>query len=174
MFLGSRCGGMLAVPITLLLIRQWGWRWSFVTVGSVGIVWAAAWYWRYRDRPADHPGMSPTELAWIEQDAVRVSARVDTPWRALLTNRNLYTICVMYFAFGYGLYFYFTWLPTFLIRELHFSLLAGGIFAALPFLLAGSPMSSAAGRPIGSLPVEACESPDAVWAAARLRRAPRF
>ena len=81
--------------------------------------------------------MSPTELAWIEQDTVRVSAQVDTPWRALLTNRNLYTICVMYFAFGYGLYFYFTWLPTFLIRELHFSLLAGGIFAALPFLLAG-------------------------------------
>jgi ACS family glucarate transporter-like MFS transporter len=137
MFLGSRCGGMLAVPITLLLIRQWGWRWSFVAIGSVGTIWAAAWYWWYRDRPADHPGMSTTELAWIKQDAVRVSAGVDTPWRALLTNRNLYTICVMYFAFGYGLYFYFTWLPTFLIRELHFSLLAGGIFAALPFLLAG-------------------------------------
>jgi nitrate/nitrite transporter NarK len=44
----------------------------------------------------------------------------------------------MYFAFGYGLYFYFTWLPTYLIRELGFSLLAGGAFAALPFLLAGA------------------------------------
>ena len=43
----------------------------------------------------------------------------------------------MYFAFGYGLYFYFTWLPTYLIKVLGFSLLGGGIFAALPFLLAG-------------------------------------
>jgi nitrate/nitrite transporter NarK len=43
----------------------------------------------------------------------------------------------MYFAFGYGLYFYFTWLPTFLIRVLGFSALAGGLLAALPFLLAG-------------------------------------
>src|SRR5213075_1844830 len=43
----------------------------------------------------------------------------------------------MYFAFGYGLYFYFTWLPTFLIRVLGFSVKAGGFFAALPFLLAG-------------------------------------
>ncbi len=43
----------------------------------------------------------------------------------------------MYFAFGYGLYFYFTWLPTYLIKQLGFSLLAGGLFAALPFLLAG-------------------------------------
>ncbi len=41
------------------------------------------------------------------------------------------------FAFGYGLYFYFTWLPTYLIRELGFSLLAGGLFSALPFVLAG-------------------------------------
>jgi len=137
MFLGSRVGGMLAVPITLLLIRRWGWRWSFVAVGSVGLVWAVAWYRWYRDRPADHPGMTPAELAWIEQDAARESGQSPTPWRALLTSSNLYTICVMYFAFGYGLYFYFTWLPTFLIRELHFSQLAGGIFAALPFLLAG-------------------------------------
>ena len=43
----------------------------------------------------------------------------------------------MYFAFGYGLYFYFTWLPTYLIRELGFSMLAGGLLSALPFALAG-------------------------------------
>ena len=58
-------------------------------------------------------------------------------WRALLRSRNLYAICGMYFAFGYGLYFYFTWLPTYLIKVLGFSLLGGGLFAALPFLLAG-------------------------------------
>ena len=137
MFLGSRCGGMLAVPLTLFLIRQWGWRWSFVTVGTVGLVWAAAWYVWYRDRPADHPGVSDQELRWIQQDGESSVGPALTPWRDLLTSRNLYTICLMYFAFGYGLYFYFTWLPTFLIRELRFSLLAGGIFAALPFLLAG-------------------------------------
>jgi nitrate/nitrite transporter NarK len=43
----------------------------------------------------------------------------------------------MYFAFGYGLYFYFTWLPTYLITVLGFSAFGGGVFAALPFLLAG-------------------------------------
>jgi nitrate/nitrite transporter NarK len=43
----------------------------------------------------------------------------------------------MYFAFGYGLYFYFTWLPTYLIKVLGFSRFGGGLFAALPFLLAG-------------------------------------
>ncbi len=151
LFLGSRVGGMLSAPIALLLIRQWGWRASFVGFGTLGIVWAAAWHAWYRDRPSDHPGVTAEELAWIEQDgragsdgreATRAPRSTTgetpaTPWRLLLTSRNLYAICAMYFAFGYGLYFYFTWLPTFLIRVLGFSLRAGGLFAALPFVLAG-------------------------------------
>jgi ACS family glucarate transporter-like MFS transporter len=136
LFLGSRVGGMLSAPVALLLIRQWGWRAAFVLFGTLGVVWAAAWHTWYRDRPADHHAVNAGELAWIEQDG---GAReiVGTPWRALLTSRTLYAICGMYFAFGYGLYFYFTWLPTFLIRELGFSLLAGGLLSALPFALAG-------------------------------------
>jgi len=141
LFLGSRVGGMLSAPIALLLIGRWGWRASFVAFGTLGIVWAAAWHAWYRDHPSDHPEVNAGELAWIEQDQVRRATSdvrgAATPWRLLLASGNLYAICTMYFAFGYGLYFYFTWLPTYLIRELHFSLLTGGLFAALPFLLAG-------------------------------------
>ena len=43
----------------------------------------------------------------------------------------------MSFTYGYGLYFYFTWLPTYLIRVLGFSALSGGLLAGLPFLCAG-------------------------------------
>ncbi len=43
----------------------------------------------------------------------------------------------MYFAYGYGLYFYLTWLPTYLTQVLGFSAVSGGMFAALPFLCAG-------------------------------------
>ena len=143
LFLGSRVGGMLAAPIALLLVARYGWRTSFVIFGALGMVWAAAWYACYRDRPEDHPAITREELAWIQQDGLNEGLRatgnghVDTPWAALLRSRNLYAICAMYFAFGYGLYFYFTWLPTYLITELGFSLFKGGFFAALPFLLAG-------------------------------------
>lgn len=138
LFLGSRLGGMLSAPIALLVIAKWGWRASFVFFGALGIVWAAAWYAWYRDRPEEHPGVTAEELAWIQQDAGPAADAVHaTPWRAILGSRNLYAICAMYFAFGYGLYFYFTWLPTYLIQVLGFSLVSGGLFAALPFLLAG-------------------------------------
>ena len=137
MFLGSRLGGMLASPVALLLIARWGWRATFAGLGLLGLGWALAWFLWYRDDPAQHPAVTPAELAWIGQDPGRDAAVPATPWRALLGSRNLYAICAMYFAFGYGLYFYFTWLPTYLIRVLGFSLVSGGFFAALPFLLAG-------------------------------------
>ena len=137
MLLGSRVGGMISVPLALLVISLWGWRASFVIFGLTGVVWAIAWHRWYRDEPRDHPDISAEEVAWIEQDRGARPAHVPVPWRALLASRNLYAICAMYFAVGYGLYFYFTWLPTYLIKELGFSTLAGGLFAALPFLLAG-------------------------------------
>jgi len=144
LFLGSRLGGAITAPIALVLIQRWGWRISFVVFGVFGIVWAVAWYRSYRDRPSEHADVDREELAWITQDEETpngqrpTSKDEPTPWRALLTSPNLYAICAMYFTFGYGLYFYFTWLPTYLVRELRFSMVAGGFFSALPFLLAGA------------------------------------
>jgi len=142
LFLGSRLGGAITAPIALVLIRQWGWRLSFVVFGAIGIVWAAVWYRSYRDRPSEHPDVDRHELAWIHQETPNAQLSTPTegptPWRQLLTSPNLYAICAMYFTFGYGLYFYFTWLPTYLIRELRFSEVAGGFFSSLPFLLAGA------------------------------------
>jgi MFS transporter, ACS family, glucarate transporter len=144
MFLGSRVGGMLSAPIALLIVARWGWRASFVAFGTLGLVWAAAWFTWYRDDPAEHPDVDGEELALIQsQKGARADVgrpfqgRRETPWADLLRSRNLYAICAMYFAFGYGLYFYFTWLPTYLITVLGFSVFSGGLFAALPFVLAG-------------------------------------
>jgi ACS family glucarate transporter-like MFS transporter len=127
LFLGSRLGGAMAPALSLLVIGAWGWRASFAVFGVLGFVWAAAWYRWFRDEP---PGDLPPEGG-----SHTLSTKI--PWSRMLRSRNLYAICTMYFALGYGLYFYFTWLPTYLIRELGFSLLAGGLFAGLPFVFAG-------------------------------------
>jgi ACS family glucarate transporter-like MFS transporter len=138
MFLGSRLGGMLSAPIALLLIGTLGWRASFWVFGAIGFVWAAAWARWYRDSPSEHPAVNAEELAWIQQDGARPEGPpAPTPWRALLTSRSVWAICAMYSAYGYGLYFYLTWLPTYLVSELGFSALGSGFFASLPFLLAG-------------------------------------
>jgi ACS family glucarate transporter-like MFS transporter len=137
---GTRVGGMIGVPLVLVLIERWGWRSSFVIVGSVGIVWAAAWFAWFRDTPASHPSVSRAELEWIRHDGASVEGHglTSTPWAAILRSRNLYAICAMYFTYGYGLYFYFTWLPTYLIKVLGFSLVGAGLLSGLPFVFAGA------------------------------------
>jgi nitrate/nitrite transporter NarK len=148
LFLGSRLGGALAPALTVLVITQWGWRATFVVFGSIGVLWAVAWYVWFRDNPDDHRAMTAEELAVIREEDVSASSRqalargpaaaVAVPWRAVFASRTVLAICAMYFAFGYGLYFYFTWLPTYLTRVLGFSALAGGVLAGLPFVLAGA------------------------------------
>ncbi len=128
LFLGSRLGGALAPAVTVLLIRKWGWRESFYFLGSLGVAWAFCWYRWFRDEP---PWQAAAPAGGEEAAPV-------VPWRALLRSRNLRKICAMYFTFGYGLYFYFTWLPTFLVQSLGFSVSAGGVLAGVPFLLAGA------------------------------------
>ena len=81
--------------------------------------------------------MTREELAQINEGSSvgGMENGAGTPWRALLRSRNLYAICAMYFAFGYGLYFYFTWLPTYLNQERGFSWEAMGWISSLPFIL---------------------------------------
>lgn len=137
LFLGSRLGGAVAPLLAIFVIQLLGWRMSFVVFGVIGIVWAVWWARWFRDDPADHPSVNAAELAWIRQSPRAETANAPVPWAALRRHPNLYAICGMYFAFGYGLYFYFTWLPTYLIQVLGFSAFAGGLFSGLPFVLAG-------------------------------------
>jgi sugar phosphate permease len=144
---GARLAGAITPPIVAWIMLQWGWRTAFVVFGLVGFVWAAFWYWYYRDRPEDHPKLNEAELAVIREvggtpGAARAHGHgggggAKVPWRVLLRSRNMWTICLMYFCYVYTFWIFLTWMPTYLIESRGFTLLAGGIFAGLP-LLAGA------------------------------------
>ena len=52
---GSRLGAAAdARRSWSLMIAAYGWRAPFFVFGMLGLVWAAVWYWYYRDTPAEH------------------------------------------------------------------------------------------------------------------------
>jgi len=116
-FLGIAMGSSLTAPIVLWLLARQSWRTVFCEFGVIGLLWIAAWLLLYQDH------------------AVKVETSPEKiDWRWLSRSANLWCICGMYFAYGYGLYFYVTWLPTYLLKGRGFSADYAGFFSALPWV----------------------------------------
>ncbi len=132
-FVGLATGAAISAPLVLTLLKYQGWRWTFLEFGLLGVVWAVVWYRWFRDLPSEHPEVNEAELALINVDNPP-SAAHKIPWLTIFTSGNLWTICAMYFAYAYGLYFYLTWLPTYLIKARGFSPDYAKWYSALPWV----------------------------------------
>ena len=110
-FMGSRLGGAITPLLVGPIIAFAGWRQAFWTFGLLGVVWCVFWLRWFRDDPSQHPDVTPEELRIIREGGPEPTARFTLE---KLLNANLLWVCLMYFCFGYCLYFYLTWLPTYL------------------------------------------------------------
>jgi nitrate/nitrite transporter NarK len=107
-----------------------------VEFGLLGIVWCAAWYFWFRDTPEQHPSANEAEVKLIRAGSLPVheGRSHGIPWRVFLRTKNIYFLCAMYVCYGYGLYFYITWLPTYLMEARGFEKDWASIFSSLPWL----------------------------------------
>lgn len=139
-FVGLAAGSAMTAPIVLTLIEYQSWRWIFVEFGLVGTLWCLAWHRWFRDLPEEHPAVNAAELKLIRSDQVsedELKQVQRVPWRTLFKSPTLPLIGLMYFAYAYGLYFYITWLPTYLRDARGFSLSSTKWLAALPWVVSG-------------------------------------
>lgn len=131
----SRLGAALTPPLVIWMMLRYGWRTPFFAFGLLGLAWAVLWYWFYRDRPAEHASVNAAELELIQRSACvpeRASARV--PWRAILTNRTVWMLSLMYFCYGYSIDIYLDWFPKYLYDARGLDLKRMGMYASLPFI----------------------------------------
>lgn len=126
------------VPIISVSVSAiWGWRGVFLICGALGLIWSLGFWVLYRDRPEDHPEITPTELALAADGAPdAASERMPTPWRALFAAPTTWGLIIGSAAYTYCIFFYTTWLPTYLVSHRGLSMGQMGLFASLP-LFAG-------------------------------------
>jgi MFS family permease len=136
-FVGLATGSAMTAPLVLTLLKLQSWRWVFVECGVAGALWCVAWRRWFRDLPEEHPAVNEAELKLIraDRDDQEPERSHRIPWKTLLTSANLAFICLMYFAYGYGLYFYITWLPTYLLEARGFSVNSTRWLAAAPWVV---------------------------------------
>ena len=149
---------LLAVPLALAvggpicteLLGWLDWRLTFVALFILSIAWVPLWYFLFRDDPADSRFVNAAELAHIRTSDPSVPAAphaVLKSWpepgvlKLLLTNKTLLANYWSFFVFGYFLFFFMTWLPSYLERAYGLKLQTVGLFTVLPWLAAVVMMS---------------------------------
>ncbi len=108
----ARAGNAVTPPIVVLLMSLMGWRAAFVILGAVSAVWVVAWALYFRDDPKSHRGVTAQEVEALPAFVPPAQrAKVITPWGPLL--RRMAPVTLTYFCYGWSLWLYLFWLPSF-------------------------------------------------------------
>ncbi len=126
----SATGGALAPFLAALLIQAVGWRWSFAAFGGLGAVWAAGFWWWFRDDPAAHPAVNPAELARIGRRATASEDHQPIPWAAVARNPSIRFLGIIMALASFNSYIYFSWYPKYLKDGRHIGATEAGLMAS--------------------------------------------
>ena len=123
-------GPMFAPILFAMVTGAFGWRSAFYLVSIPGFLIAFAVYWYLRDKPAEHPSMTPSELAEIGESG---GTQGKLSFSELLRYRALWQLFFIYMAWDVTWWGFQAWLPSYLLNVRGFTLLRTGAVTALPF-----------------------------------------
>jgi sugar phosphate permease len=125
----ARLGNALTPPLVVWLIALVTWRGSFIILGVISMVWTIAWVWYFRDDPGTHSAITSSELELLPKYTLRKLQRNErTPWLRL--TRRMLPISAVYFCYGWTLWLYLAWIPSFFLHSYHLDLKKSALFSA--------------------------------------------
>ncbi len=135
-FTGIGLGGIIAPPLTVNLMLNYGWRLPLEVFGIVGIALTALWLWYAKDTPRQHWGVNRPELELIESDRVQPVCFADSAWRwgPVLRNRSIWALMLSYGVGGYPSYVFYTWFYLYIANVRHVDAAASGYWSMLPYV----------------------------------------
>lgn len=140
-FSGVGAGAGFAPPLVTYIMLHLGWRSSFWACALIGCAAGLVWYVAARDKPEQHPRVSPAELEKIragltlrEEELQRTSEKTIVPWAKILSHKEVWIFTFSYFCYCYVAWIFFSWFFIYLARVRGLNLKASAFYAMLPFL----------------------------------------
>lgn len=124
---GAAIGAVVAPPLTIFLSAAYGWRWSFVIPGLIGVVWVIAWLMLPRAPKREEVPLPGPQLP----------SSKTIPFLALLKNRHSLIFILIRFLLDPVVYFIMFWVPKYLHEERNVSFERIGELFWIPFLALG-------------------------------------
>jgi MFS family permease len=122
----GRLGTAMTPPIMAALLLLISWRGSFVVLGLLSLLWLFLWAWYFRNDPREHPGITEAQLS--ELPAVGSGRRKAIPWLPLA--HRILPVTIVDFCYGWTLWLFLSWIPTFFFENYHLNLQSSAMFSA--------------------------------------------
>jgi MFS transporter, ACS family, D-galactonate transporter len=135
----AKFSNVIGAPLVALAVIHFGWRGAFWATAALSFFYFIAFWLFYRDPSAD-THLSTAERAYIQaggatQEGV-AAIGAGAMLGYLLANRKVWGLTIGFAAYGYSFYLFLTWLPGYLVREMHMSLLSSAGYTTIPWIVA--------------------------------------
>src|SRR5712691_7711529 len=127
----ARIGNAVTPLLVAWLIVLVTWRGSFVLIGMISFLWAFVWVWYFRDNPADHPGITAEELERLPKHH---GGKKRPPVPLVRLGRRMLPVTIVYFCYGWTLWFFLAWIPSYFLHSYNLRLSSSALFASGVFL----------------------------------------
>jgi MFS transporter, ACS family, hexuronate transporter len=133
---GNMIGAAIAGPVVGFIAATFGWRIPFVVIMLIGFAWFVAWRLLVTDDPSQNRHISAEELRLIRsnagQDAV-ADERPASPLMHYLRSPVVLAIASAFFASNYILYFFLSWMPSYLMDVHHLNIKTMSVLTFVPW-----------------------------------------
>jgi MFS transporter, ACS family, glucarate transporter len=137
-FAGVGAGaGLTPLLVTYIMVHH-GWRFSFWVCSVIGFAAGAVWFVTARDSPAEHAGVSASELMLIRSGPMHAESqnapKTLVPWGRVVRSKEVWAVTLSYFCYGYVAWIFFSWFYRYLAKVRGLDLKASAFYTMLPFL----------------------------------------
>ena len=122
----ARIGNALTPPLLTAILTFTSWRGSFLMLGLVTLLWPIIWFLFFRNDPREHPTITPADLATIPARA-KAHAAPSVPWLRLA--RCMLPVTIVDFCYGWTLWLFLSWIPSFFFQNYGLNLEASALFS---------------------------------------------
>jgi len=134
---GASLGSVIAPPLIAALFVAFGWKITFMIVGSFGVLWIVPWLLINKAGPAEHPWMTDEERHYIQEGQPNSQSKLHDKGltiREILAHREAWAVLVGRFFLEPIWWLFVGWMPIYLFDVYQFNVKEVGMFAWVPYV----------------------------------------
>lgn len=134
---GASIGSVIAPPLIALLWASFGWKVTFMIVGTFGLVWLIPWLIINKSTPQNHPWLTDEEKNYIlegQSTNEKNNNGKALSVKQILSHREAWSVLISRFFFEPIWWLFVGWMPIYLADVYGFNVKEIGLFAWVPYV----------------------------------------